>query len=225
MEHELRLGFDLLTTLLCLVGLFLARRRPAVLLVAAVFAALLVLSTALGPVTAWSAIYGGFPGAKAIRAVSRIGILFLFPLGLGVAVLLDRLAARGRASTAAAAGLGLLCLLEPGQTTPSFSQRQNSEDVAAIAARIDPAVCEAFLFSRTGATTPRWKDQLDAMMAQLETGVPTLNGYSGRDPPHRELGDTQLQAPSREPRVREAMAGWAARHRLDAAKICWIRLP
>lgn len=224
MEHEQRAGFGLLTTAACVAGVVLGRRRAAVQLIAGVGLALVLLSTLYGDFTPWRWVYELFPGAKAVRAVSRISLVVLFPIAVGVALLVDGLMARGRALGAAAVLLGLTALVEQGQTTPAFDFHRNRADVAKLAARVNPERCQAFLFSPDQGYGPYWKYQLDAMWASLEANVPTLNGYSGSSPPGWGLGDTNLHSARDEHRVAFHLSQWVRTHGLDPARICWEKV-
>jgi hypothetical protein len=116
-----------------------------------------------------------------------------------------------------------LALAEQGQTTPSFSKQQNRDDLAAIAAQM-PSHCSAFLFSPVQGYGPAWKYQLDAMWVQLETGVPTLNGYSGNSPPGWALGDTNLRGPGDEYHLALQVNHWLRERQLDSAGVCWLKV-
>ncbi len=222
MEHEQRCGFGLLTTALCLLGYGWSRKQRSVVLFGLALATILLTSTLYGAFTPWKLVYDFFPGAQAIRAVSRIGILLLLPVGLGVAVTLHRLSGLGKKGLAAAAGLAVLCLAEQGETTPAFDKAQTRADLAAITAQVGPH-CQAFVFSPLQGYAPYWKYQLDAMMAGLERGLPTLNGYSGHNPPGWALGDTNLSHPGAEAAIGQGLSSWISAHRLDPARICWAK--
>jgi hypothetical protein len=223
MEHEQRIGFGLATTAMCLAGLWRSRRDPAVRLVAVVGLVVVVMATLFGTFTLWRVVYELFPAAGAIRAVARVGLLLLIPMSLGLAVFVDDVAARGRRGLAAAVLLGLLVLAEQGQTTPSFSKAQNRADIAAIAQRIERH-CDSFLFSPVRGQGPPWKYQLDAMWAQLLSGVPTLNGYSGSTPRFWRLRDVNLDTEFDEARVGAQLRNWISRRSLDPATTCWVRV-
>lgn len=222
-EHEQRLGMGLVTTVACLTGLWWRRGDRGVRLIALVGLTLIVLTLNLADRSAWKLVYEFLPGAKAIRAVARVGLVVLIPMALGLAVFVDRLARQGGRKLVAAALFGFLCLLEQGETTPAFSKQEVREDVAAIVERIGPN-CRAFLFSPVRGRWPYWKYQLDAMWASLYTGVPTINGYSGKFPPGWPFFDTNIRAPTDQVRLSAAINRWARRHGLDPDNICWVQV-
>lgn len=223
MEHEQRPGMGLCTTALAVAGLVMGRRRPAVALFALVGLALVLVATLYGGFAPWKFFFDHFPGAKAVRAVARISLLVLFPAGLGVALFLQHLAQKGRAFALGAMGLGLLTVVEQGQTTPSYDFHANRRDVADIARAIG-SECRAFVFSPVQGYGPYWKYQVDAMWASLEKKVPTLNGYSGSAPPGWQLGLTNLHSPYDEMRVGAAIQSWVSQRGLDPAGVCWVRV-
>lgn len=223
MEHEQRVGFGLLTSALSLFGLWAGRKHAGARLLALSAATLLLLATLFGDFTAWKWVYQYFPGARAIRAVARIGIFLLIPIGLGLSQALSWLAQRGRPFARAALALGALALLEQGETTPAFDKEQNRRDLAQVAKAI-PEGCEAFLFSAAQGYGPYWKYQLDGMWAGLERGVPSLNGYSGNAPPGWPFGGVALHGELDERRQEAALQQWARAKKLDPGRLCHVKV-
>jgi hypothetical protein len=225
-EWEQRLGPGLLTTILALTGLWTARRDVRVRYVALVGACLIVLSTSVGGVTAWRLVYDYFPAAKAVRGVCRAGLLVLIPVALGVSLALTSVAASGRRGAAIAVVLAILAVVEQGQTTETFEKRANREDIADVVRHIDTDRCGSFVFSPVQGNEPPWqKYQLDAMWAGMDAGVPTLNGYSGNQPPGWQLADTSLYSDTPDPTMAGAIDDWVERNGLDPSRVCWLRLP
>jgi hypothetical protein len=103
--------------------------------VALVAACLFVLTTSVWGFTAWAVVFELFPAAQAVRGVCRVGLLLLIPIALGVSIALTSIGASGRRGLAAA--LGVLAVLEQGQTTETFDKRENREDIAATSTRSD----------------------------------------------------------------------------------------
>jgi Ig-like domain from next to BRCA1 gene len=221
MEHEQRIGLGLLTTLLCAAGFWAMRRRPAGLLALGLTVAVVFLVTRWGAFEPWRVVYEAVPGAKAIRAVSRVALMLLLPLSVALAGSLEALGRRWGAWVALP--LGLLAALEQGQTTPSFDKEENRRDVSAIAARV-PRDCDAFLYAPVLSRGPWWKEQLDGMWAALESGVPTLNGYSGSEPRGWPFHFAAINTEADAERVARALEGWRAERRLGADwQVCLVR--
>ncbi len=222
MEHEQRLGFGVLTTALFLVGLVLARKRPALRLMSLSALALFALVTFWAPnFIPWKVIYDTVPGAGAVRAISRIGLQLLLPVGIGVAVLWDFLVARKLWWIAAP--LCAFAMVEQRNDGFAFSKTLDRRDIQLITRELGPE-CEAFFYSPVGGTAPLWKYQNDAMMASLASGVPTLNGYSGNAPPGWGLGYIGLPHALADGQLRAQLDAWMSLQHLDPARICWLKV-
>ena len=219
-EHEQRLGLGLVTSIVVIASLWRERHRPLVRLLGVVAVAIVGLTTIIGGhYTLWRAVFELVPGARAIRAVARIGLLLLLPAAVGVALFLQR--ARTTARPWAIAAAALVIMLEQGKTIYSYDKLVARQEVARLVALI-PERCDAFFFSpRFGRRIP-WNYQVDAMWAQLDRGVPTINGYSGSPPPGWTFRDLRIRTPEHERQLSAALDAWAARWGLDRARLCWI---
>jgi hypothetical protein len=147
-------------------------------------------------------------------------LLLLIPAGIGLASFLNRRRA------AAALVVGVVCLGEQLRHLQSFDKLAVRADVAAVRAAIDPARCGFFYLSpRHPADHLNWQSQLDAMWASLETGVPTINGYSGYMPPGwgQRLWDNAIHTPKDEEDIGLALEAWMAQSNLDSDRLCWLR--
>ncbi|HLL53380.1 MAG TPA: hypothetical protein VK447_07535, partial [Myxococcaceae bacterium] len=224
MEWEHRLGFGLLTTGLVVWALWRGRRRPLFRLLLLTSATIILLASYYrGGWTPWWLVFHGVPGARAIRAVTRIGILLLIPAAIGFAAFLDR-APQGRKRWVAAA-LGLFCLVEQGRAAMSYDKAGKRADVDRVSAAIGKE-CRAFYYSPEGGPPLHYDAQLDAMWAQLETGVPTLNGYSSNFPRNYEdLMDNRILSEEDRARIGAALDDWMKSRGLDRAAVCWVRVP
>ena len=234
MEDEQRLGAGIATMLVALAGLWGARRRRVVQVVTLVPVAMALLATEWpGGFTAWHAVYAIVPGAAAMRAVSRIGIALALPLSLGVALAVDRMATamaasrwtRDRVARGLAIALVLVVVaLEQGQRLPSYDKHDARARTTRVAREVGPA-CTAFLSTIIGGKEDPWRYHVDAMWASMERGVPTINGYSGNEPPGWTFYDIRIHtgdgtlAPTM-----AAVHDWATRWRLDPATICFLRV-
>ena len=166
----------------------------------------------------WYHVYERVPGAKAIRAVGRIGLLVLIPASIGCAAFFATPWARRHRRLAGL--LGLACLVEQGVTTPAFDKRVDRERVAALARQVDPAAAAFYLHSNSAVF---YVYQIDAMWMSMVSGVPTINGYSGGTPrgwyPLMQV-DMKDERTDRDPITpREALARWLLLHRLNPEQI------
>ncbi len=223
-EWEKRLGVGLLTTLVVAYGLLRARGRPGVRILLGSAIALIVLATRFpGGHTLWKAIFEVFPGARAIRAVGRVAVLLLLPAGIGVAYAFDYASRAGRKAVMLL--VAVLVVVEQGQTMPSYDKNVVRRDVATIGRQI-PKRCEAFFVVFPGDHKSIWETQVDAMWAGMETGLPTVNGYSGNVPPGWEsLFNNQIHGPRDDKRIRRALQSWLRSHGRDPAEACLVRIP
>lgn len=166
-EFEHRLGLGFVTVLAAGVGLWRARRFE--MLGAALTLCLLCT-------WCWPMAWHWLPGASSIRTPSRVGELLLFPLSVGLAFFAQLAPWRWLAPAL------VVVFLEQGVTTGSYDAAENRRTIESLARRV-PADCEAFAYL---VPVPRKQSEyyhLDAMWAALETGVPTVNGYSSHAPP------------------------------------------
>jgi hypothetical protein len=204
-------------------GLLLGGRhgiRTWVLSGLAVLAAAVAAVFVTSDLVAWSMVYRLVPGAAALRAIGRAGVFLLIPASLGLAWFLERL--RTQRGWAEALGVGLICLLEQGVTTPSYDKIHQRAVVGTIARQVDTR-CGAFFYSPSRYEVDHWKYHLDAMWAGLESEVPTVNGYSGWIPPGWEplyLASVATRADTN--RVSLALDAWIRANGLSGQNVCWL---
>jgi len=138
------------------------------------------------------------PGADAIRAVSRIIVVMLFPMGLLVASSFDaimRLRGSVVARTAAVAVLGTLIALEASLTSHYTSTKRDWQArMAAVAALLPPNLPpDPILLLGPAPNEPWFATQIDAMLFAQKRGWRTINGYSGNLPTGYEIPTTCQQ--------------------------------
>jgi hypothetical protein len=220
-QHELQLGLGFITTAIVVVGLWIGRRNTKIALIGLAAAVVAISVTRLSDsIVPWRMLLHLVPGAFAIRAVSRIALLLLIPAGIGVACFLSRQRA------AAALFFGIVCMGEQVRHLQSFDKLAIRADVAAVTAAVDPTRCGFFYLSpREPAAHLNWKSQLDAMWASLETGVPTINGYSGYLPPRwgQRLWDNAIYTAKDEKELERELEAWMAQAKLNSDMLCWLR--
>jgi hypothetical protein len=215
--NEQSLGIGWITPLLCLWGLFGAKRAwtRALLLAAAAFGFLVTAWP--GGIHPWRLVFDFLPTASGIRAVSRAGLLLLIPAAIGLALLLERLRSRW-----AIAVVLLACTAEQVTADIAYARDGSRQHVAGIAQQVDPRRCDAFFVTappKEGGVAP----QLDAMLAASAAGVPTVNGYSGYFPrDFNTLYNPTVAASADVARIRADLAAWGGVHGLDPARLCVI---
>ena len=137
------------------------------------------------------------PGATGIRAVGRVVLVLLFPLGVAVGFAVDRLiaAANPRWQTGAAAAALLAVAVDQatfaeadpvwnGMRYP-IAQAKGMRDAVGEQLRAHPDAAAFYLYVTAAdsvAPIEFVSPSIDAMWAATDTGVPTVNGY-GYPPP------------------------------------------
>jgi hypothetical protein len=170
----------------------------------------------------WYTLYYLVPGASALRAVGRGGLMLLIAWSIGLGLFVEAMLSRGRPYVAAVA---LLCLLEQGMTTGSYDKGENRAAVAALARRVDRRDA-AFYYSPRDASIPGYRYHLDAMWAGLEVGVPTLNGYSGHYPRGwGPIGAANVEDECEFPCLELALIRWAGERGLPLEGVGWVGGP
>lgn len=212
-------GVGPVTTVVAIIGLYQAWSRRSVRLLGLVVIALILMTTVYpGGISGWRLIYDYLPGAAALRAVARVGMITLLPLALGVAFLFGELQRSRRWVWLAI--LGALVIVEQNHAI-QFRERAPLEAYERALVDSLPRGCEAFLLVHVAARPyPHVND--DAAWVTLRTGVPTLNGRYGNFPPDYPLYDVHAPNPEVRAGVRRAMDYWVERNGLTSGRVCWI---
>lgn len=128
------------------------------------------------------------PLANAIRAVSRIGLVMLFPLailaGNGADWLCNRERKRPYINTAFCLSLIGLTLVEYCSFTPvGVSLTELNARISALQAKLpQPLAKDAILFVPIESSAGFFANEIDGMILAQRMDRPTLNGYSGNAP-------------------------------------------
>jgi hypothetical protein len=212
-EHQMFVGFGAFA--LMLVGIAAIRLRPSLptaRLGVAMFwsLVLLVLGTLwVGGISLYYLI-AWIPGISSVRAVTRIIVVMLLPMSVLVALGVDfiqrSLEGKRLVSYAAPAILAVLIAAEPLSVPPrSDPIAMWHERQAALRALLPAQLpADAIIWVRTGSTTIRdiIHAELDGMILGQDIGRPTLNGYSGNQPP-RNIGSNSCDT------VEDKLKGYA----------------
>jgi hypothetical protein len=164
----------------------------------------------------WLSYSGIIPGAVAIRAIGRVVLLLLVPAALGLACLVQFLDQRRLAI--ASWIIALVCLAEQTVTTDTFDAAANRQSIQSLASQVDQSRVAFFYHPNDHLEYVR--NCLDAMWATLDTGVPTVNGFSGHVPsPWWGLFTTEVDP---EKSVEPALADWEKSQGLLPNHVQWI---
>ncbi len=130
------------------------------------------------------------PGLGAIRAVSRIILVMLWPVALLAGLGAERLQLKlsGRRWTAKASVLALVPLLLVAEVLAYTSYRTPIADWTARQSAVRKHLTSEYgadpvLFITQKVGEPFYYPDLDSMILAQDLGMPTLNGYSGSAPP------------------------------------------
>jgi hypothetical protein len=188
-EHYLFVGFA--AYLLFVLGIALQWGR--LVLKALVAYALLVIATfSLFDHSLYWFLFA-LPGFNSIRAVTRIWFVEVIPFAIIVAAAVDGLGRRkATAATVSVLLLVVLVLVESVTFKANTTSRRVLEDRITslrtqLPAKLPP---DAILFVALPLDKPAARGAIDAMILAQDLGLPTLNGYSGNQPPGNDWRQT-----------------------------------
>ena len=188
------------------------------LIVGTVLTTVVVSTAFFNTFSLWQFLYSFIPGVGAIRAPSRLILLLLFFYGLLLVFALRKLELRRSILTIVVT----LVLVEQFRVIPSFSTSERTFGANAIAEVIpEDADCGAFIYTARDGSSPSWRYHLDAMWAGIIRDLPTINGYSGNQPPGWELKEVNIRGGVSKQIIRKQMLDWMAQNQLEA--LCWVR--
>lgn len=223
---EQRLGLGVVTLCIAAWGLALAPSRRLGALLGLTALTIVVIATRwTDGIILWRLVFALVPGAAALRAVARIGILLLLPASIGVAFWIDAQWSRWRWRAAPViAWLVLLVVAEQWQARlPSFDKSDGRTRVARVASGVDRR-CRSFFYTPLAGTEDPWWYQTDAMWASMERDVPTVNGYSGNWPNGWRFYPIVARTPADSAILARNLARWIAQWHLDARGVCTVAL-
>lgn len=223
-EPEQRLSVGAVTLVCAGLGAWSWRQSPWIRLLAVLTVSLVVLTTELpGGFSLWHGVYALVPGARALRYVSRVGVLLAFPAGVGLAAFFSR--PRRAAVTALLLGL---CLADQVYSEYTFSKIETRRVIAAYGAAVPPGCRSAYIAVQRvpGTNGPHWVYEEEIQLSELTRGVPLVNGgYTRFHPPG--YGTLDLNTISNREdldRLRRDFAAWLTSHALRAEDVCWVQI-
>ena len=197
-EHTMFIGVAPVLAVVVAAALRLARRAKLDALFAPVSVAILLvvlLTLHVGHSSAYYVLMW-LPGVDAIRGVTRIITVLLFPCGMLLASSTDSIAAASIPTWARSlivAFIGILIVLESSYIQHLSQTKQDWQ------VRMPPLTAELpkdlpnapilLLAPRQDDPAP-WARELDAMLFAQDRGWRTLNGYSGNSPPRPDMTGT-----------------------------------
>ncbi|HKV52063.1 MAG TPA: hypothetical protein VJO52_12790 [Gemmatimonadaceae bacterium] len=181
----------------------------------------LTLATTVFPSghTAWPLIFYWIPGARALRALSRVGRILLVPAAIGVALLFQ--SARTARRRVVAGLAALVFLFEQGQSVEAYNEAAARANRIRVEAMIGPS-CGAVLFAPLNGGRLTWDHQVDGGWAGLDRRVPTINGYSGNAPPDWDFQPIRINDSTRANAVQHALDLWERQWGTALRHVCVV---
>jgi hypothetical protein len=225
MRNEHGIGAGLITTIVMIYGFYINRKRTAFFLITMTALSTILLTTLIGQeYTLWKIVYHTLPGASALRAVSRIGLLVIgIPAGIGIALYVDSF--HNSKSLRIAVLIAALCCVEQKVADLSYNYLDERKPIDHIVGNLDTTK-EVFILTANGnSPPPPYVVQIDAMIATLSSNVPTINGYSGNYPAGWSMfWDANTESSDSKSQFRENLFDWSTTHSIDINDIQWIEL-
>lgn len=203
MRHEHQMFMGAVPLLLAAIALFMGARRDNAhifTVMAGVLFGMVALTLYVGGFSFWYVLHK-LPLASAIRVMTRLDQVLLFPVAYLAVQAIDHARAKWRWGGRLVVMAILPLLLLESATTSMYVSNKNEwrYRLALIEASVPKHMSpDAMLFfaQRQG---PYFADELDAMWVALRHGVKTLNGYSGFSPPGyaAEYGNDCAELPRR----------------------------
>lgn len=186
-RHEHQMFMGLAPIGLAIMGLILGSTRQygeIFSLMSGTLFFLILTTLYIGGFSVWYFVHG-MPLASAIRAVSRIDQVLLFPIGYLSVVAVDELGRRRAWCTKhIAIAFVPIAIFEFAMTKMGTSTKISWIDRTEAVNSIVPKGLDKdsilFFAQRAG---PPFADELDAMWVAIARGMKTMNGYSGLYPP------------------------------------------
>jgi hypothetical protein len=191
MRHEHQIFFGAVSIALALIGLIfgsIKRNGLAFPLLAGALIFLIVLTLNFNGHSLWL-YFADLPLASAIRAMTRISLVLLFPIAYLGAVAVDFIPKK-LTFVKYALILGVIFEFSTVRINSSTIEEWRKHKAIAMAGVPEDLPASSILFFAQHPSQSIPNQELDAMWAALSLGFPTLNGYSGNIPPGytREYG-------------------------------------
>jgi len=174
----------------CVLILRRGRQQPSSIFGPMVFATVLSLALAIkvGDHTGWRLVYEIYPGAKAVRVISRILIFLTLPV---ISIAMVAISSLGRRGTWVWPTLICIFLIaEELNMTGGVTIDRRSEMQRLASVGRPPVSCAAFyvddhrpLTASQGDVDLIYRHNVDAMLIAEYIHLPTINGFSSFNPP------------------------------------------
>ena len=191
MRHELQMFFGLGTCILAAIGIWqiwILRSVYEIGMVALISLLLLIAMTISISGYSFYNWLAYLPGVGSIRAVSRIVLIMLLPLGILVAVSFDAVSRQcsQKIKWISLGGMTILLIVETLYYRPYNTSLTDWTDRQVAIKKMLPLVLptDAILYVTSNVSSHNEEiTEVDGVILAQDLGRPTLNGYSGNVPP------------------------------------------
>lgn len=143
---------------------------------------LVLISLNFNGIGLWSMVYKTIPGAMRLREINRIGLIVLAYQGILISIVLSRFEKKQYIYKFGVLVVLIFFLVENyNVSTNNYNTKDHYKRLSTLVTKINQNKnCKVFYYSRKNEVQVLY--HLDAMWASLETGIPTVNGYSAKVP-------------------------------------------
>lgn len=184
-EHQMFFGGA--TIILALLGLYFGSRKKyghAYILIPVIAGGLVIITLSVNEYSIWYLLHK-LPLASAIRVLTRLDQVLLFPLAYLVMMAIDHLSSRSNSIFKLATLIAVIAILVEAAATSMYAsskaewrERYSRKELTTPQGLAENAI--VFYAQNSG---PWFADEIDAMLVTQQHGLKTLNGYSGFSPP------------------------------------------
>jgi hypothetical protein len=202
-EHQLFPGFAIaIVLILGVLWRFASKNRPLAMLHFGAVLVLMLLTLDIGGLSLYRVVWW-LPGFNSIRAVTRIQLVLMWPVGLIIAVVMDALL---RLPSQRSKIMGIIVVVYTGLIIAepvlffhtTFSKADAQARLVELRAQIPASTPEEpVLYVSDQNGSPWWWTEIDGMLLAQELGWPTFNGYSGNFPWGFERANQDIQLSER----------------------------
>jgi hypothetical protein len=183
-EHQMFIGFGSIIVLLYgLIAKDLLNKNRLALSFAISVSILILVTLNIGDFSLYHLLCI-LPGFSAVRAVSRIILVLLFPIGFIIGYVIDTIALKDFKYISSSAILGIICIISDSilANKPTTSAIDWNNRLKLLESRIVKPIEKDSILA-VAAQAPRFSNDIDAMLFAQSKGIKTLNGYSAFWPP------------------------------------------
>jgi hypothetical protein len=201
-EHQLFVGMSVLVLMIIGILFRFSSKNTGLAQVSLITVLFLVITTLYIDGFSFYRVVAGLPGINSIRAVGRLELALAWPIAVYMAWVIDLLLERfdrvAWARILIFSSVVVLMMESLFYTHRTFSKAEAEARLDQLEQQIPPGqVNEPILFVASNEVDVPWKTELDTMLLAQRLGWPTLNGYSGNEPPGYEPAKACRRLPRR----------------------------